>query len=1518
VVDAIFQALNAIVEDPGRQLPVMDLLVDNGRQRIQNWNSNYPSAIESTVPAIFGRQVVEARDAPAVASWDGELTYNELDRVTDRLAYHLRTLGVGPEVSVPLCFRKSLWAVVAMMAVMKAGGAFVPLDPAHPPERIQRVLEQLPSRIVALASPDATHIVSQGIQTTIALDAQFCNQLPAYGESGVSAATPDNAAYIMFTSGPSGASKGAVLQHRAVCSSIMAHGRQMNHNKDSRVLQFSSYGIDASVTEIITTLVHGGCVCIPSDDERTNGIATSINRLRVNWAFLPPAVASMLDPMEVPTLRTLAIGGDVIGHSIIKKWDQGSCRVIQAYGPTECGVFCLSQDRTGKPVHPEILGNAMGCTTWIVDPKDPDVLMPMGAVGELLIQGPIQASGYLNDSEQTNSAFLTELTWLPEDIKHARLFKTGDLVRYNEDGTIAFIGRKDTQVKVNGQRIELRDVDYQIAASQEQIQAQQLLLGSTGKFSGKMVLVLAFRNLGNQLNGHLKLLENHEQITAVAQLAEIQNFIADKLPTYMHPFAMIVVNSLPTNTSDVIDTRRVTAWVNNMDNETYAKVMNIADSEASAPADEVDQIIQTAISEVINLHIQHVNMNRSFISLGGDSITAMQLMAICRRQHISLSVQDILSSPNIATMTAKAKTARSTTVAVERFEERENVAFPLAPIQKLFFSQFPDGINHYNQSMLLKLHRPVSSTTVAKAIEELVQRHSMLRARYRKDPYTGQWTQRLSTEEKESFSFGTLELNAWEETQAPLMEAEESLDITRGPLLAARMVKTPDCSALFLAAHHLVIDLVSWRTLLKELEQLIYGISLPTAPPFSYQQWVHSLHSYAEANPSPAPLLPFAVPKSDLGFWGMESAPNNSTNLVLGEFKLTPDITAMLRNEANKALKAEMIDVLLAIAAHTFAVTFPERQIPAFHAETHGREHPLGADVAPVHETIGWFTAIAPLVLTRGEDYVDAVRRAKDTRRAVPVYGIPYFTADMLSAQNADDKVPMEILFNYHGQFQQFERADGLFEQLPRSMGPEDIKLSAARLSLIDLEAVIERDALTMSWSYSADIKHQGRIEQWLSLFKQGLTDVALALKKTTAQLTKSDMPLLPIAQEQLVPLNKALAKLSRKGGRGIEDVYPLAPVQRGILLSQTVDSTYYDVHVVYEVRAGAGGDEVDVFRFQRAWDRVIQFHPMLRTVFLPSFCDDGLFDQVVLSTYHPVSTNFTFDEDDEEMALEELWDAAKGPYLPNVPQHRMAFCSSSDGKLFAHLQISHSIVDAVSLKVLTTDWTRAYAGELPTGSGPLYSNYIAHIQKSSSLDASLQFWTNNLEGVTPCKLPRLTDGVLSHGPRQQKRFDLDIPFADDLRNLAKTLNISVSSIFQLAWALVLRSYTGADDVCFGYVTSGRDSEIDGIQDAFGPFINILLSRVTFDNDSTISSLLKKLFGTYIDSLPHQYASLAEIQHALKLGSEHICNTGISYQKSSSSSQVQKPQISFDIVDSKDPTEVSDNPFYLYCMNALR
>ena len=1503
VVNTTIQALDTIVQDPTRQPRALNLLDQNGRQRILEWNHEYQSPFNSTIHQLVERRVEETPDAIAIASWDGELTYSELDRLAGRLASYLRSLGVGPEATVPICFEKSRWAVVAILAVLKAGGAFVPLDPTHPLERIQMIVEQLSPQKVAIISPGAPDSLRSLFQNVVVLDANSYAQLPrADGRSAVLGGSPDDMAYILFTSGSTGQPKGVVLDHRAVCTSIRAHGRKLNFTKDSRVLQFSSYAFDASIAENITTLVHGGCVCIPSDTERTNDLSGVINRLRVNWAFLTPAVATMLEPSDIPTLRTFVVGGESIGHSVIKKWAQGSCQIFQVYGPTETCIACTSEDRTGKSIRPEIIGTAMGCSTWVVDQRDPNILVPVGAVGELLIQGPIQARGYLNDTEKTKRDFLTGLNWVPDQMKHERFYRSGDLVRYNDNGTLSFVKRKDTQVKIRGYRIELGEISHHIGASHEQLVGSLVLLGSAGKFSGKIIAVLAFRDLGSTVEQtSLNLLHKDDLIHAQSNIAEMQNFIAEKLPPYMRPFTMIAVNGLPMNTSGKIDARRVAAWVDNMDGETYGQILGSTETAAPEPSGELEKAIQTAVSQVVNLPIQQVAMNRSFTSLGGDSVAAMRLMTLCRRGDMSLSVQDILKSGSIAAMAAKAKRSGSGKTTIES-PECEDVPFALSPIQKLFFSQVPEGENHYTKNILLQLRRPVSDVAITKALEQLVQRHSMLRARFQREAQSGEWSQTITSQVKESFHFSHLQLASWDEAHSSVAAAENCLDITHGPLLAVRQINMPNLSVIALVAHRLVVDLASCQTLLRELEQLLDGVSLSSTSPFSYREWVHKIETHNRESSWSPTALPFVVPDPDLAFWGMPS-PRIDTHDVFGEFILDPSVTRVLLQEAKRAMSAELLDVLLAMAGHTFSLTFPDREMPAIHTENDCRTHSLKG--APVNNTVGLFADIMSLVVARGTDYLDSVRWTKDTRRAVLNSGMPYFTTKALSdSPSPKSHIPLvEIVLNYSDQFQQFERTEGLFEALPSSMGSENADDFASRFSLINLTAVVKRDALTVSWRYGTHIQQQDRIEKWLSLFNQALEDVAKALQQAHTQLTRCDVPLLPISHRKLTELNDILSTLSAQGARKIEDVYPLSPVQRGILLSQTKDASVYDNQIIWEINSTTPGKEVDVIRLRRAWDDIIKRHPMLRTVFVPSVLEDGFLDQVVLGGFHPPITHFTYDNEEEEIAIQQLSDTTQGGFDDYAPAYRVAMCSRPGSKVFVQLHISHALVDAMSMHIIVRDWSRAYADELEAVPGPSYSNYIAHIRQTS-LEESLQFWTSHLKNITPCRLPRLTDGVKSE-PRQLKHIELDIPFAAELRNSATHLGVSVASIFQLAWAMVLRKYTNSRDVSFGYVTSGRDTEIDGIQDAVGPFINILVSRVVFEDEATISSILDKLFSTYIESLPHQHVALGDIMHALKLGSEKLFNTGISFQKVSESSSVTTSQLSFEAVGGNGSTEVS-------------
>jgi hypothetical protein len=316
----------------------------------------------------------------------------------------------------------------------------------------------------------------------------------------------------------------------------------------------------------------------------------------------------------------------------------------------------------------------------------------------------------------------------------------------------------------------------------------------------------------------------------------------------------------------------------------------------------------------------------------------------------------------------------------------------------------------------------------------------------------------------------------------------------------------------------------------------------------------------------------------------------------------------------------------------------------------------------------------------------------------------------------------------------------------------------------------------------------------------------------------------------------------------------------------------------------------------------------MLRTVFISSLLDSAAFDQVVLKKFRPSIKSLTYDdEEDHDVAMEELWDSAHGSFDANAPAHRLAICAGPQGNVYAHFQVSHALIDATSLQTIIRDWALAYANpDLLTAPGPSYSSYIAHTQKTS-LDASLRFWADQLEGAAACRIPRLTDGSVPTEKREIRHLYTDVTFGTRLRALAKQLNISMPSIFQLAWAMVLRSYTNLQDICFGYIASGRDVELDGILDAVGPFINILVSRIVFGKGDTATAMLEQLFGTYLDSLPHQHASLADIKHALKMPSGQLFNTVLSFQKLSQSNGPSKAQdlpISFRSIGGADPTEV--------------
>ncbi|KAJ9213390.1 hypothetical protein DTO166G4_5016 [Paecilomyces variotii] len=515
----------------------MDLCTDRDMRQILNWNSECPQEVDRCVHQLIHDKVLVHPGKEAVCSWDGSFTYGELYELAVKVARQLAKLGVQQEISVALCFEKSRWNIVAMIGVLIAGGTFVSLDASHPSSRLQQMVETAGAQVILCSHKNVT-IARALADCVLSLDNDWAERLPSSSDEAnfSPSVTPKNAAYIIFTSGSTGAPKATVVEHRAYCSSAHIHGPRMLIGEDSRVLQFASHTFDSSLVESLTTLMQGGCVCIPNEEARVNDIASSINSMRVNHALLTPSYIDFVDAAAVPGLKSLVLMGEPMSPEHVTTWS--NINLVNGYGPTESSVVAVVNSKVTAQTDCKDIGRPVGVRCWIVDPHNHDKLMPVGCTGELLLEGPTLARCY-NDPQKTAESFIFDPKWSrdhTEEPRHRRFYKTGDLVRYNStNGSLSFVGRKDTQIKVHGQRVELREIEHHISSSRY-TKHGLVLFPDAGYCKGKIVAVLSLRD---------NLLEASEPKPAPLSPVKGKNYnvyamqinqdLAKRLPLYMVP-----------------------------------------------------------------------------------------------------------------------------------------------------------------------------------------------------------------------------------------------------------------------------------------------------------------------------------------------------------------------------------------------------------------------------------------------------------------------------------------------------------------------------------------------------------------------------------------------------------------------------------------------------------------------------------------------------------------------------------------------------------------------------------------------------------------------------------------------------------------------------------------------------------------------------------------------------------------------------------------------------------------------
>lgn len=1202
--------------------------------KLQTWNGALPPSEDHCIHELVGEMAAARPQAPAICAWDGELLYGRLDRLSSLLANQILAIdSLGPDAIVPVYFEKSKWTAVAALAVMKSGRTFMLLDTGYPLKRLEDICQSI-QPVVIISSSHTTSLASSLAPTTITVTDEYANWLEQCddGENKMKQlsnrkVSSDHPLYVVFTSGSTGKPKGVVNSHRGFCSMSRAHAGIIDFNPDMRSLAFSSYAFDVSISDMFNPLLAGGCVCVPSDADRTENLPEVIARLRVNYVDMTPSLLRTLRPQDLPFVKTVVLGGEALTREIVTTWAP-HVHLVNIYGPAEC---CPSSTvRTGltPDTDPSDIGIGAGCLCWVVDPADHGRMVPIGAVGELLIEGPIVGCGYLYNPAQTAASFVEPPSWLVPLRPNGyltNLYKTGDLVHYAPNGSIRFLGRKDNQVKLRGQRIELEEVEHHIR--QRLLQQQE---GSGGDVVVEVVKPVAPRpaflaafllqdddcKKADSNNGLLASVPSPRFRHMIpAMESELQNH----MPAYMVPAVFIPILRLPLTPTGKTDRRRLREAAAVLPQTQLDEYTPMAAAAAAGghrmPYTAGEEALQNIWAKVLNRPPQQISVDANFFRLGGDSISAMQLSSQCRAAGYVCKVADIFKYKTIAALTSILESTHLApghsndgkiqgTIKEEGEREARGDPFDLSPIQQTFFDEVPAVLrNHYNQSLILRLSRSLAPTDISRAVEMLVDRHSMLRARFHQAE--GRWVQAIIP----SSNLVSLSLCyhhhavSHAEARSIMSNSQQSFDIEHGRVFRTDIIEVDgDGQYIFMVAHHLAIDLVSWRIILDDLEHLLTtdSFSKLSPPSLSFRSWCRLQQDYSQARLSPASVLSAPLPRFNLDYWDL--APEQNTfgvGIDIG-FTLDEGITSVLMGSANETFRTSTVDLLHAALLHSFAFTFQDRPAPVFFSEGHGREP--WDDSIDLSRTVGWFTTLWPTYVPADAQMSlgDMVRRVKDGRRQVPGNGWAYFASRYLNPEGRRTLAhgQPEIVFNYLGQSQQLESVGALLQPSVSLTKTADMSPDIPRPTIFDISASVTQGRLQMEFSHSRHLPQSSAVEAWVRQCEISLYQVGECLQALPTSFTLCDLPLLSLGSyhdlDHLIDQTLGQVGLAPVD---VENIYPCSPVQGGILLAQARDPSRYVTHEVGRVVPSAGNSTVDLDRFKRAWQAVVDRHPILRTV---------------------------------------------------------------------------------------------------------------------------------------------------------------------------------------------------------------------------------------------------------------------------------------------------------------------------------
>ncbi|QYS97871.1 hypothetical protein H0G86_005076 [Trichoderma simmonsii] len=1477
------------IAEPGQTVEEVNTMPTAHEKMIWSWNRSVPDPVNESIPELIYKQVIAQPEAQAVVGWNGELSYAQLDDLTTTLALHLVERGVGHESPVLLLFEKSIWMIVASLGVLKAGGVCVPLDPTHTAtERRHIIIEKAHARFILTSeSFEKSPLPPQCTAIAVSQERLACMRRNSEEQSelhpGLPLIQPNSAAYIMFTSGSTGVPKGIVLEHRALATSFHYHGQRLLFKRDSRVLQFASYAFDVSVGDILATLLNGGCLCVPSEEQRMGDLAAVMEAMGVNMAALTPTVSRLLQCERVPSLKTLVLGGEPLTSTDYEKWGHLP-NLINSYGPTEASVVSVSSRHDDDMVEKQAIGRALGCVIWIVNPSNHDRLTPIGGIGELLIEGDILSRGYLNDKERTAASFIQDPTWLLRggEGRRGRLYKSGDLVRLNEDATLSFISRKDTQVKIRGLRVELGEVEHRVSEKISQAVGHIAVEVVRPAGEGSKPALAAF--LAVEAHNHNGWYKGLTSLTSDIQVFEISSDILEALhqvlPSYMVPSVFFRLDILPLLSSGKTNRRKLREMIAAVTMQDLARAQTIGEQEKRQPATETERRLRQICARVLNLDETRVGVDDSFFRLGGDSVGAMQLSSAVRTASMgNLPVPDIFRMKTISRLAAVLDSSGDNRDDVGYLDDvPSNEPFPLSPMQNLLLQQEGGAIRRVDQGRFFMLRSRIDPQNITRAIKILVERHPMLRARFHQSS-SGEWEQSISGDVRNSFYIQHVKVEgkAILPVADMLRSCREALDIENGPLLVVATFDDDDSQRLFIAIHSLVMDRVSWRILIQEFEELLSdrGVALPSSRT-SFRKWVLAQARHVDESLEAEIATLIRVEPTLLSYWNIEPNSNIEGNTCEIKFTLDGPSTEAILGHCNDVFATRPNELMIAALIHSFAAVFNDRPIPAVYSKERGSG--VGGRAVGPSNVIGCFTTLSPVQVQQGQDVslLDVIRQTKDFSRARPKNGWLFLASRFANASRGEINAidfPAEIVFDYAGSYQQPEVGDSVFKHLDM---PKDSGLlgstNVQRIAIFQIMAGVDQSSLTVSLNYPRGMAREDQVNRWMREYLSGLKQMAHTLQSTPIQSTLSDFPMAFQSYDDLDDFHKHLMpKLHVSSLRDIEDIYPCSPLQEGILISQSKDRRQYWNSM--EVDITASDSAVNTARIEQAWRLLVKRHALLRALLVNNIPGNDRTMHVILRDPEPEV--YHFESEPVISDGQEITGQSSNGDSRQWLQHRLSIYRIDAKHARVRVQINHAILDGYSLDLLARDFVLAYKQNEISGSGASYRDFIEYIMDQSE-DEQEAFWKKRLEGAEPCHYP--ASGHCGDGTQPLNIAVPDID-ANAVHAFCSHWEVTTAAILQVAWALVLRAYTGLSAPCFGTLTSGRDTPIDGVESVFGPLIGMIPSRVNLDNSRQVVEVVRDVQRNYVDSLRHQSYPLMSVHRLLKIGPSGLFNSVISFQR---------------------------------------